>query len=95
MSEATPKRSHQARPPRVGYAATWASNLGHGLPNDLLDQALLRLTRLAAFMAMLMTVSITGHTVNNYISGVTRRCCTNRDWPARCPPTGSSLADAI
>ena len=24
-----------------------------------------------------------------------RRCCTNRDWPARCPPTGSSLADAI
>ena len=25
----------------------------------------------------------------------TRRCCTNSDWPARCPPTGSSLADAI
>ena len=24
-----------------------------------------------------------------------RRCCTNRPWPARCPPTGSSLADAI
>ena len=24
-----------------------------------------------------------------------RRCCTNSDWPARCPPTGSSLADAI
>ena len=24
-----------------------------------------------------------------------RRCCTNRDWPARCPPTGSSPADAI
>ena len=24
-----------------------------------------------------------------------RRCCTNRHWPARCPPTGSSLADAI
>ena len=26
---------------------------------------------------------------------VTGRCCTNRDWPARCPPTGSSPADAI
>ena len=24
-----------------------------------------------------------------------RRCCTNRPWPARCPPTGSSPADAI
>ena len=24
-----------------------------------------------------------------------RRCCTNRDWPARCPPTGFSPADAI
>ena len=24
-----------------------------------------------------------------------RRCCTNRHWPARCPPTGSSPADAI
>ena len=24
-----------------------------------------------------------------------RRCCTNRLWPARCPPTGSSPADAI
>ena len=24
-----------------------------------------------------------------------RRCCTNRDWPARYPPTGSSPADAI
>ena len=24
-----------------------------------------------------------------------RRCCTNRDWPARCQPTGSSPADAI
>ena len=23
------------------------------------------------------------------------RCCTNRDWPARCPPTGSSPAEAI
>ena len=23
------------------------------------------------------------------------RCCTNRDWPARYPPTGSSPADAI
>ena len=23
------------------------------------------------------------------------RCCTNRHWPARCPPTGSSPADAI
>ena len=23
------------------------------------------------------------------------RCYTNRDWPARCPPTGSSPADAI
>ena len=22
-------------------------------------------------------------------------CCTNRDWPARCPPTGSSPADAV
>ena len=27
--------------------------------------------------------------------GVLRRCCTNRDWPARCHPTGSSPADAI
>ena len=26
---------------------------------------------------------------------VVRRCCTNRPWPARCPPTGSSPADAI
>ena len=25
----------------------------------------------------------------------TRRCCTNRHWPARCPPTGSSPADAV
>ena len=24
-----------------------------------------------------------------------RRCCTNRQWPARCQPTGSSPADAI
>ena len=24
-----------------------------------------------------------------------RRCCMNRHWPARCPPTGSSPADAI
>ena len=24
-----------------------------------------------------------------------RRCCTNRHWPARCPPTGSSPADAV
>ena len=24
-----------------------------------------------------------------------RRCCTNRDWPARCQSTGSSPADAI
>ena len=24
-----------------------------------------------------------------------RRCCTNRDWPARCPPTAFSPADAI
>ena len=24
-----------------------------------------------------------------------RRCCTNRHWPARCPPAGSSPADAI
>ena len=23
------------------------------------------------------------------------RCCTNRHWPARCPPTGSSPADAV
>ena len=23
------------------------------------------------------------------------RCCTNPHWPARCPPTGSSPADAI
>ena len=27
--------------------------------------------------------------------GAPGRCCTNRDWPARCPPTGSSPADAI
>ena len=26
---------------------------------------------------------------------VTRRCCTNRHWPARCQPTGSSPTDAI
>ena len=26
---------------------------------------------------------------------VSGRCCTNRHWPARCPPTGSSPADAI
>ena len=26
---------------------------------------------------------------------VERRCCTNRHGPARCPPTGSSPADAI
>ena len=24
-----------------------------------------------------------------------RRCCTNRDWPARCQPTGCLPADAI
>ena len=24
-----------------------------------------------------------------------RRCCTNRHWPARRPPTGSSPADAV
>ena len=24
-----------------------------------------------------------------------RRCCTNRDWPARYPPTGFSPADAL
>ena len=23
------------------------------------------------------------------------RCCTNRHWPARCPPPGSSPADTI
>ena len=23
------------------------------------------------------------------------RCCTNRPWPARCPPTGYSPADAV
>ena len=27
--------------------------------------------------------------------GVVGRRCTNRHWPARCPPTGSSPADAI
>ena len=27
--------------------------------------------------------------------GGRRRCCMNRHWPARCPPTGSSPADAI
>ena len=27
--------------------------------------------------------------------GAPWRCCTNRDWLARCPPTGSSPADAI
>ena len=26
---------------------------------------------------------------------VRRRCCTNRHWPARCPPTGFLPADAI
>ena len=29
------------------------------------------------------------------LSGAEGRCCTNRPWPARCPPTGSSLADTI
>ena len=28
-------------------------------------------------------------------NGVSWRCCTNRHGPARCPPTGSSPADAI
>ncbi len=27
--------------------------------------------------------------------GVFWRCCTNRDWAARCPPTGSSPVEAI
>ena len=27
--------------------------------------------------------------------GRPRRCCTNRDWPTRCQPTGFSPADAI
>ena len=27
--------------------------------------------------------------------GSNRRCCTNRHWTARCPPTGSSPADAV
>ena len=26
---------------------------------------------------------------------ITGRCCTNPHWPARCPPTGFSPADAI
>ena len=31
------------------------------------------------------------------LTGLSRhtRCCTNRHWPARCPPAGSSPADAI
>ncbi len=29
------------------------------------------------------------------VTGARRRCCTNRDWPARCPPTGSSPVEAI
>ena len=29
------------------------------------------------------------------IASLGRRCCTNRHGPARCPPTGSSPADAI
>ena len=34
-------------------------------------------------------------TCNNWTSGTDGRCCTNRHEPARCPPTGSSPADAI
>ena len=31
----------------------------------------------------------------NTLADLSRRCCTNPHWPARCPPTGSSPADAI
>ena len=35
-------------------------------------------------------------TTGGILPGVTvGRCCTNRDWPARCPPTGSSPVEAI
>ena len=37
----------------------------------------------------------TGGRVTAQLVGDQGRCCTNRDWPARCPPTGSSPADAI
>ena len=30
-----------------------------------------------------------------FLGTAERRCCTNRHWPARGPPTGSSLSDAI
>ena len=37
------------------------------------------------------------HGILSPLTGLSRhtRCCTNRHWPARCPPTGSSPADAI
>ena len=37
------------------------------------------------------------HGILSPLTGLSRhtRCCTNRDWPARCQPTGSSPADAI
>ena len=39
------------------------------------------------------SATVFGHAVHRG-NGV-RRCCTNRHWPARYPPTGSSPADAI
>ena len=37
------------------------------------------------------------HGILSPLTGLSRhtRCCTNRHWPARCSPTGSSPADAI
>ena len=37
------------------------------------------------------------HGILSSLTGLSRhtRCCTNRHWPARCSPTGSSPADAI
>ena len=37
------------------------------------------------------------HGILSPLTGLSRhtRCCTNRDWPARCPPTGSSPVEAI
>ena len=35
------------------------------------------------------------HTAVSVPQAESRRCCTNRDWPARCQSTGSLPADAI
>ncbi len=37
----------------------------------------------------------TASIIRRNTDGADRRCCTNRNWPARCQPTGPSPADAI